>query len=207
MPQWIGSIVNGMRGLAQLRHSALVRLLGAMRMEAEAWEEVCRQNPGAKIERGVIFKSWQPGQLAVAAGASVCRGTVLSCGEPAKGHGRIVIGAGTWIGQFNNLRACPDADITLGRNCLVSQFCTLVSSNHGTQPGVPIKDQPADPRRLGITVGDDVWLGAGVTVLPGVASGTGAVIGANSVVAGDVPPNEIWAGSPAVSKGTRTAGA
>ena len=203
MPQWIASIVNGLRGLAQLRHPALVRHLGAMRMEAEEWEEVCRQNPGAKIERGVIIKDWRPGQLTVAAGASVCRGTVLSCGDAANGHGRIAVGAGTWIGQCNNLRACAAADILIGRNCLVSQFCTLVSSNHSMRPGVPIKDQPADPRRLGIAVGDDVWLGAGVTVLPGVTIGNGAVIGANSVVIQDVPVGEIWAGSPARLIGRR----
>lgn len=203
MTTWWNAIVSGLRGRVQLRHPALVRFLVAMRMEAEEWEEVCQHNPGAKIERGVIFKGWRPGQLAVAAGASVCRGTVLSCGEPSKGHGRIAIGAGTWIGQFNNLRACPDSDIIIGRNCLVSQFCTLVSSNHGIKPGMPIKQQPTDLRRLGITVGDDVWLGAGVTVLPGVAIGSGAVIGANSVVRRDVPPNEVWAGSPAEPKGGR----
>ena len=45
-------------------------------------------------------------------------------------------------------------------------------------------------------VGNDVWLGQNVTVLPGVHIGDGAVVGANSVVAGDIPPYTIAAGDP-----------
>lgn len=46
-------------------------------------------------------------------------------------------------------------------------------------------------------VGNDVWFGQNVTVLPGVHIGDGAVIGANSVIAKDVPPYTIVAGNPA----------
>lgn len=204
MASGIDKLVQWFRGLAQLRHPALVRMLGAMREEAELWEEVRRHNPGAKVERGVVFKRWRPGQLSLGAGASVCLGTILSCSDPVRGRGRIVIGEGSWIGQYNNLRTCPDSDITIGRNCLISQFCTLVASNHGTRRDGPVKTQGMDTSRLGIELGDDVWLGAGVTVLPGVAIGTGAVIAANSVVTEHVPPYEIWAGSPASRKGERT---
>lgn len=45
-------------------------------------------------------------------------------------------------------------------------------------------------------VGNDVWFGQNVTVLPGVHIGDGAVIGANSVVAKDIPPYTIAAGNP-----------
>ena len=43
----------------------------------------------------------------------------------------------------------------------------------------------------------DVWIGAGVTVLSGITIGVGAVVGAGSVVTHDIPPYEIWAGNPA----------
>jgi len=46
-------------------------------------------------------------------------------------------------------------------------------------------------------IGDDVWLGYGVVVLDGVKIGSGAVIGANSVVTKDVPENAVAVGSPA----------
>lgn len=46
-------------------------------------------------------------------------------------------------------------------------------------------------------VGNDVWIGQNVTVLPGVHIGDGAIIGLNSTVAGDVPPYSVAAGNPA----------
>lgn len=47
-----------------------------------------------------------------------------------------------------------------------------------------------------ITIGDNVWIGAGVTVLPGVAIGNNTVIGAGSVVNRDVPDGVVAAGNP-----------
>ena len=48
-----------------------------------------------------------------------------------------------------------------------------------------------------ITVGDNVWFGAGVQVLPGVTIGEGAVVAAGAVVTRDVPPRTLVAGVPA----------
>jgi len=197
-------IRNWTRGIAQLRNPSLVRGLHALRLEVEAVEAVLRANPGAKVEIGVILTGQGTGVFRIGRGASVCRGTILSTHASPTGHGSITIGEGTWIGQYNNLRTCPDSDIVIGRNCLISQFCTLVASNHGVKRDESIITQPMDKSRTGITLGDDVWLGAGVTVLPGVTIGNGAVIAANSVVTVSVPPYEIWAGSPAERKGVRS---
>lgn len=46
-------------------------------------------------------------------------------------------------------------------------------------------------------VGNDVWFGQNVTVMPGVHIGDGAIIGANSVVASDIPPYAVAVGNPA----------
>ncbi|WP_419343126.1 alpha/beta fold hydrolase [Achromobacter sp. PD1] len=51
--------------------------------------------------------------------------------------------------------------------------------------------------RGGVTIGHDVWIGAGAKIMSGVTIGTGAVIGAGSVVSRDVGSYEIWAGNPA----------
>ncbi len=48
-----------------------------------------------------------------------------------------------------------------------------------------------------IVVGDDVWLGYGAIILPGVTIGDGAIIGAGTVVTKDVPPYAIVGGNPA----------
>ena len=48
-----------------------------------------------------------------------------------------------------------------------------------------------------IIIGDDVWLGTGVIVTKGVNIGDGAIVAAGSVVTKDIPPNTVFAGSPA----------
>lgn len=53
------------------------------------------------------------------------------------------------------------------------------------------------PLKGDTVVGNDVWIGQNVTILPGVHIGDGAIIGLNSVVASDVPPYTIVAGNPA----------
>ena len=52
-------------------------------------------------------------------------------------------------------------------------------------------------------VGNDVWIGQNVTILPGVHIGNGAIIGANSVVAKDIPPYSVAVGNPATVKKQR----
>jgi acetyltransferase-like isoleucine patch superfamily enzyme len=190
------------RGLMLLRSPELVRELGEQQrrlLELEALRGSC---PGARISSGVRLLGHAPGRIEIGAESSVSEGTILSCGDEANGYGRIEIGANTWLGQYNNLRAGGGA-IRIGRDCLLSQFCTIVASNHGVARSATIRSQDPDASRRGVTIGDDVWLGAGAVVLPGVALGRGAVIAANAVVTHDVPAYEIWGGVPARRIGTR----
>jgi maltose O-acetyltransferase len=74
----------------------------------------------------------------------------------------------------------------------------LLASNHATASvDVPMNTQGFVPDRR-IVIEDDVWLGAGVTVLPGRRIGRGAIVGAGAVVVTDVPPFAVAAGNPAV---------
>ncbi len=65
---------------------------------------------------------------------------------------------------------------------------------HGWETFVPTLDEL--PLKGDTVVGNDVWFGQNVTVLPGVHIGDGAIIGANSVVAQDIPPYAIAVGNP-----------
>ncbi len=86
--------------------------------------------------------------------------------------------------------------ITLGDDVLLGPGVLLVSNNHEwTDPDRHIRDQGL--RGAPIAVGDDVWIGANVVVLPGVTIGEGAVIAAGSVVRDDVGPYAVVAGAPA----------
>ncbi|WP_411121877.1 sugar O-acetyltransferase [Streptomyces sp. x-19] len=86
------------------------------------------------------------------------------------------------------------APITLGADVLVAPRCQLFTANHPFDPDLRrTMWEYAKP----IAVGDRVWLGGGVTVLPGVTIGADTVVGAGSVVTKDLPPKVLAVGNPA----------
>jgi acetyltransferase-like isoleucine patch superfamily enzyme len=190
------------RGIWQLRDPLLLRDLGERRFHLAKIQALRQQFPSAKISNDLILINHEPQRLMLSGSVTVSQGTILAFGDDLNGYGKITIGDRTWIGQYNNLRA-GGGNLQIGEDCLISQFCTLVASNHQKQREIPIKTQPSDQSRAGIILGNDVWLGAGVTVLPGVKIGDGAVIGANAVVNQAVPDYEIWGGIPAKKLGER----
>lgn len=82
--------------------------------------------------------------------------------------------------------------ITLGDDVLIGPRVNLITINHLIDPNNR-RTTVCKP----ITIEDNVWIGAGVTVLPGITIGKNAIIGAASVVTKDVPPNTIAVGTPA----------
>lgn len=87
------------------------------------------------------------------------------------------------------LDACP---VTIGNHCLLGPGVQLYASTH------PLNAERRRHQQLGkaVTLGDDVWLGGGVIVCPGVTIGDRAVIGAGSVVTRDIPADVVAAGNP-----------
>ena len=92
-----------------------------------------------------------------------------------------------------NLVILDCAPVRFGRNCFIGPQCGIYTAVH-----------PLDARERAsgmeyakpVTVGDDVWFGGHVTVLPGVSIGDGAVIGAGSVVTRNIPARMVAAGNP-----------
>ena len=82
--------------------------------------------------------------------------------------------------------------IVIGDDCLVGHNAVLATLNHDLDP-----TRRADLHPSPIVIGRNVWIGANVTVLPGVTIGDNAVIGAAALVTKDVPANSIAVGSPA----------
>ncbi len=191
-----------LRGLWLLRYPELVHDLGERRFHLNAVSRIRSLAADCRIDNDIRLIGIDPARITLQDSVSVCAGTVLAFGDQHNGFGRIDIGRKTWIGEYNNLRA-GGGDILIGSDCLISQFCTLVASNHGTARDKTIQQQTPRTDHSGIRLGNDVWLGAGVTVTPGVTIGNGAVIGAGAVVTKDIPPYEIWAGVPAQKIGER----
>lgn len=103
----------------------------------------------------------------------------------------ISIGARTFV-NFN-LTALGVAAITIGQDCQIGPNVQLLTPTHPVDPEMRRdKLEAAKP----ITLGDNVWLGGGVIVCPGVTIGDNAVVGAGAVVTKDIPPNVIAAGNP-----------
>ena len=108
----------------------------------------------------------------------------------------LIIGDGTYIGEYNNIRA-GGGRITIGDNCSISQHISIIASNHGFKKGKLIKEQKWIADNNFVYIGNDVWIGANSVILPGVTIHDGAVVGAGCVVTKDVPANAIVVGNPA----------
>jgi acetyltransferase-like isoleucine patch superfamily enzyme len=110
------------------------------------------------------------------------------------------------IGDFCTLVSVivsTNSRITLGNYVFIAHDVVIADSPFAV-PGRPsaTRDPVAD---TSIEIGDDVWIGAKVTILGGTRIGRGAVVGAGAVVKGDVPAGAIVAGNPLRRIGTAAA--
>lgn len=105
---------------------------------------------------------------------------------------QIRVGAGTFA-NFG-LVALDVATIDIGDDVQMGPNVQLLTPTHPTEaPARRAKWESAEP----IVVGDNVWLGGGVVVLPGVTIGEDTVVGAGAVVTGDLPARVVAVGNPA----------
>lgn len=105
---------------------------------------------------------------------------------------QITVGARTFANY--GLVALDVAAITIGDDVQIGPNVQLLTPTHPVEPG-PRRDkwEAAQP----ISIGDNVWLGGGVIVLPGVSIGANTVVGAGAVVTKDLPANVVAVGNPA----------
>lgn len=131
------------------------------------------------------------------------------------GNGHIVIGINSEIHDYSRLM-CYGGEISIGENCTVNPFCVLyghgglkignnthiathcviIPANHKFDQADKLISAQGETRE-GITIGDDVWIGANCVILDGVSIGNGSVIGAGSVVTRNIPSMSVTAGVPA----------
>jgi maltose O-acetyltransferase len=138
--------------------------------------------PGAADERDALLR-----QMLRHVGAGVVVRPRFFCE-----YGAVSIGDRTFV----NVDAVmlDVAPITIGAACQIATRVQLLTATHPVDP---------DPRRLGweyaqpITIADNVWLGGGVIVCPGVTIGQDTVVGAGAVVTRDLPAGVVAAGVPA----------
>lgn len=138
----------------------------------------------------------------------------------------IKVGAGTVIDSFVKIKpAGGTGDVVLGNDCVINSGCVIYTGNgmvigngvavaanctfapvnHAFKSRLtPILQQGFKPSKGGIVIEDDVWIGANCVILDGTILRRGCVIGAGSLVRGEVAAYSIQAGNPLRQIGART---
>lgn len=144
-----------------------------------------KPNMGQKKIRKALIANYLIGIECIGDNVNIEKGaTIASTG--------IKIGNNSGIGVKCKLQPY----VTIGNNVMMGPNCFFCTENHQFSDINKPMIQQGYTERKPIVVGDDVWFGYGVVVLPGVNIGRGCVIGAGAVVAKDIPDYAIVVGNP-----------
>ncbi len=122
--------------------------------------------------------------------------------KPAGGSGDVVIGENCYINSGTVIYS--GNGVTMGNGVLIAANCTLAPVNHAfRERGRTVREQGFLPSKGGIVIEDDVWIGAGSVILDGAVLRKGCIIGAASLVVGEVEAYSINVGNPLKRVGER----
>jgi maltose O-acetyltransferase len=139
----------------------------------------------------------------------VCFSLFKTCGKNVNIESRAYFGSGEKISIGDNSGIGINARIrwaaTIGKNVMMAPDVVILSKNHShNSTDIPMIDQGYDKEKP-VTIGDDVWIGTRVIILPGVSVGSGSILGAGAVITKDVPSRSVVVGNPARVVGLRGA--
>lgn len=125
--------------------------------------------------------------LVLSEGCEVDDGTTLA----VYGSGVLVLGPGSFVGHHGTLAA--RRSVSIGAGTYLAELVSVRDHDHA------VGEPPSSGRVTiaDVAIGSHAWLGAKATVLKGSTIGDGAVVGANAVVRGEVPPSSVAVGVPA----------
>lgn len=92
-----------------------------------------------------------------------------------------------------NLTLVDDTTIRIGDYVMIAPNVTIATASHPIEPELRKR---VGQFNIPVTIGNNVWIGAGSVILPGVTIGDNTVIGAGSVVTKDIPANVVAVGNP-----------
>lgn len=175
----------------------LLSLQRIIRGSSSRWRNLYYRALGVKLQGYVWMRSidipCNYPDIQINAGCSLDLGVTLLCSGESGSSPKIQIGSHTYINRYTFLDAIES--LVIGRNCAIGPHCYITDHDHGLDPNFPPLDQAMVSKPT--FIGNQVWLGAHVTVLKGVKIGDYAVVGAGSVVTRDIPARAIAVGSPA----------
>ncbi|WP_377299748.1 acyltransferase [Rhizobium sp. SGZ-381] len=122
-------------------------------------------------------------------------GTMFYPGVVVYFPGKLTVGARTQVG--NGVQIWAGGGVSIGDDVLIAAHCVITTQSHdvdAARSGLLFrKTTVSEP----ITIGSNVWIGAGAIILPGVTIGDNSVVAAGAVVSRSVPENTLVAGVPA----------
>ncbi len=143
--------------------------------------------PGARV--GQFIRVW------------LARRIFKKCGENVRVHAGADFGTGIGIELGRNSAIAKDCwianDTMIGSNVMMAPAVTILSSSHEFKDTTRPMIEQGTRMRQSVTIGNDVWIGTHVIILPGVHVGNHTIVGAGSVVTKDIPDYAIVAGNPA----------
>ena len=92
-----------------------------------------------------------------------------------------------------NFTVLDEACVTIGDDCFIGPNVSIYTACHSTDP---VERNSREEWAKPVTIGNNVWIGGSVTILPGVTIGDNVTIGAGSVVVKDIPSNTVGVGNP-----------
>jgi acetyltransferase-like isoleucine patch superfamily enzyme len=192
---WIPTIVGvGLRGIF---YRLILRMDGVAAIESRVrlrFADHIKLGQGVYLDEGVYLHACPQG-IEIGPGSIVMHGAVLHVYNfRDMPQSRIKIGRDSLVGEYSVIRG--QGGVCIGDRVYTSPFTQIIAVNH-------VFDDPARPfveqgiTAEGITIEDDVWLGAGAIITDGVRVGRGAVVAAGAVVTKDVAPHTVVGGVPA----------
>ena len=156
--------------------------------------------PNARIVR---FPIYIRGRSLMKIGDGLTTGVNVRLDAFAPGKKAHVLIVGKHVQINDSVHIAAIESVVIGDHVLIASRVFISDHNHGyyqsqddlSGPEIPPVDRPLSSRP--VRIGNRVWLGEQVCILPGVTVGDGAIVGANSVVTRDIPENTIAAGNPA----------
>ena len=92
-----------------------------------------------------------------------------------------------------NFTVLDEAPVIIGDDCFIGPNVSIYTACHSTDS---VERNTRQEWAKPVTIGNNVWIGGSVTILPGVTIGDNVTIGAGSVVTRDIPPNTVAVGNP-----------
>ncbi|HHY54422.1 MAG TPA: acyltransferase [Chloroflexi bacterium] len=192
---WIPTVIG--IGLRATAYRLILRMHGVAAIESGVrirFADQIELGRNVYLDQGVYLHACPDG-ISIGDNTFVMHGSILHVYNFRElPHAFIRIGSNSLIGELNVLRG--QGGITIGDRVYTAPMVQMLAVNHVfDDPTRPMVEQGITAE--GITIEDDVWIGAGAIITDGVRICKGAVVAAGAVVTQDVPPFTVVGGTPA----------